>query len=286
MLKKLTAAALLLGAGAAYAYMPQAGTWVMNTEVNGKPGRGLSIDVQNNVLVMQMYAYESNGKATFYLATGNVVNNQVSAELKYYEGGRYFGSGDRSGTEKGSAGQVKIRFVDGTNGFITFPGEAEKAITRFNFGYPAVPDSLKGGWFFTTYSPSLGWQVELPEFTTTGPATDMGSGIVVSSNGKFVCEHQVRGDLAGTVFCIKVLPGSNSAQHSYVFKYSINDAEGDWLPNQGKTAYGFYPRRMGMPNGQLTGLIRKEDAVPPSPAALEALAASLSEAAAYALEQR
>ncbi|GAB2480235.1 hypothetical protein GCM10027082_34000 [Comamonas humi] len=285
MLKKWTAAALLLGTSAAYAFMPQAGTWVMNDELNGKPGRGLSIDVQNNTLVMQMYAYESSGKPTFYLATGSVVDNQVSAELKHYEGGRYLGSGDRSGEEKGSAGLVRIRFVDGTNGFITFPGEPEKAITRFSFGYQPVPDSLKGAWFFTTYSPTLGWQVEIPEFTTTGPATDMGSGIVVSSNKRFVCEHQVRGDLAGTVICIKTLSGSTTPQHGYIFKYSVNDGEGDWTPYLGKTSYGFYPRRLGLPNGQLTGIVRKDEEAAPSPAALEDLAASLNEAA-LVLQQR
>lgn len=282
MLKKLTAAALLLGAGAAYAYMPQAGTWVMNTEVNGKPGRGLSIDVQNNVLVMQMYAYENNGKATFYLATGNVVNNQVSAELKYYEGGRYFGSGDRSGTEKGSAGQVKIRFVDGTNGFITFPGEAEKAITRFNFGYPAVPDSLKGAWFFTTYSPTQGWQVKVPVFTTVGSATTNGNGAVVSSDGKFACEHQVRGILAGEVICTSL--GSTPAD-GYSFRYSVHDGEGDWFPRGGSTGYGFYARRMIQPNGDMTSLFRNDE-VALSPEAQASIAAAINEAITVVLQQR
>ena len=49
----------------AHAFVPSAGTWVVNDELNGKPGRGLAIDVQNHVLVMQMYAYEKNDQPTF-----------------------------------------------------------------------------------------------------------------------------------------------------------------------------------------------------------------------------
>ena len=92
--KKLVAVALFMCTGLVYAFAPQAGTWVVTSEVDGKPGRGLAIDVQNTTLVMQMYAYESNGQPTFYLAVGNVVDNKVTAPLTQYTGGRYFDIND------------------------------------------------------------------------------------------------------------------------------------------------------------------------------------------------
>lgn len=95
---KIAAIALLWGTGIAHAYMPQAGTWVVTSELDGKPGRGLAIDVQNDTLLMQMYAYEASGEPTFYLAVGKMVDSSATAELTRYTGGRYFGSAALSGT--------------------------------------------------------------------------------------------------------------------------------------------------------------------------------------------
>lgn len=148
--KQWAAVALLACTAGARAYEPQAGTWVVSSEVDGKPGRGLSVDVQNGTLALQMYAYENSGQPTFYLAVGTVADNRVTARLNRYTGGRYFGSPAQSGTEAGSPGNVTIRFTSGTTGFITFPNEPEKPISRFNFGYPQKPSSLAGIWTFTS----------------------------------------------------------------------------------------------------------------------------------------
>jgi len=129
ILKKFAVVGALLGTSLAYAFAPQTGTWIMTSEVNGKPGRGLAIDVQDNTLVMQMYAYDASGNATFYMTSGTLANDRYSAPLNKYRGGRYLGSGDLSGKEDGSAGTVSIRFESGTKGYITLPGEAEKEIS-------------------------------------------------------------------------------------------------------------------------------------------------------------
>ena len=89
--KKFVAAALFMGAGLVHAFAPQAGTWVVTSEVDGKPGRGFGIDVQNTTLVMQMYAYEASGQPTFYLAVGQVSDSRTTTPLTRYTGGRHFG---------------------------------------------------------------------------------------------------------------------------------------------------------------------------------------------------
>lgn len=258
----------------------------MPQELNGKPGRGLVVDVQNGVLSLQMYAYEQSGRPTFYLATGNLIDNRLTTELKHYEGGRYFGSGERTGVEKGSAGLVTVRFVDGMNGFITFPGEAEKPISRFNFGYAPVPESLKGIWFFNKYSPALGWQVDVPMLTTVLPATPTGSGVVLSSDRLFACEHIVRGELAGVVVCAKYISaGSSALQHVYLFKYSVHDGEGDWYPYNGSAPYGLYTRRIGTEQ-QLTGLVRKAGEVPLSEETQAGIVQSMAQVVSFLLQQK
>ena len=143
MWKKCLMTMALAGVTASHAFAPHTGTWIVTSEANGKPGRGLAIDVQGNTLVMQMYAYDANGNATFYMTSGTIANNQFSSALNKYRGGRYLGSGDLIGQDAGSAGTVSLRFDSGTTGFITLPGEPEKAINRFNFAYGSARKASK-----------------------------------------------------------------------------------------------------------------------------------------------
>ena len=60
---------------AARDFTPQLGTWIVSSELDGKPGRGLAIDVQGNTFFMQVFGYEKTGDATFYTATGQMDGN-------------------------------------------------------------------------------------------------------------------------------------------------------------------------------------------------------------------
>ncbi|UBB16121.1 hypothetical protein [Comamonas odontotermitis] len=134
--RALMATAVLICSCFAYAsagFSPQSGTWIVSSELDGKPGRGMAIDVQDGTMVMQVYNYREDGAATFYLAIGNVVDNQVSAPLKRYKGGRFFGSGPLSGVEDGDAGMVNISFTSGGTGIVQFPGEQAVAMERYRF---------------------------------------------------------------------------------------------------------------------------------------------------------
>lgn len=257
MLKKLFAVAALLGAGLVHAFMPQGGTWVVSSEVNGKPGRGLAMDAQNDTLVVQMYAYESNGQSTFYLASGRLQNDRFSAPLMRYSGGRYFGSGPLSGAEAGSPGNVSIRFTSGTTGFITFPNEPEVAISRFNFGYAFAPASLRGIWTLTSFG-SEGALADVVEFSQPGGSTSNGNGLMVSPNGLFGCEHQVRGQLAGGVLCVKINT-AGQVLRSYFFLYSVNEGEG-LAKREGVGAdQALIVRRLTTPQSVGTGIAYKSN---------------------------
>ncbi|MGE8494367.1 beta strand repeat-containing protein [Comamonas sp.] len=117
---------------------PQTGTWIISDELNGEPGRGMGIDIQDGVLFMQVYNYRQSGEATFHTALGTLRDNKVTAPLYFYEGGRYFGSEQRDGHAAGSPGNVVITFTSRSTGTIQFPGEPVKAMHRFDYeGTPA-----------------------------------------------------------------------------------------------------------------------------------------------------
>ena len=246
----------------AQAFVPSAGTWVVNEEVNGKPGRGLAIDVQNHVLVMQMYAYEQNGQPTFYMGSGNLNNQQATMSLNRYQGGRYLGSGDRSGVEAGSPGSVNVRFTSSTTGFIRLPGESEKAISRFEFGYSrSDAASIMGTWAFigavsgtsTTYT-----EVE-DLYTNIGPSSASGAGLVTNKSRTFGCEQQKAGQLAGWTLCIRIT-STGALQRGYLIRWSLHDGEGDLLDKNSNPLGAAFARRLIDGRNSGTGLLRSAEA--------------------------
>ena len=223
--KLLATTAFLMSSGLTQAFTPQAGTWIVNSELDGKPGRGLAIDVQKDTFVMQMYAYERTGEPTFYLATGKIANDQVSTSLMRYSSGRYLGSGPLSGKEAGNAGTVNFRFTSDATGFITLPGEQEKEISRFNFGYPFEASSLKGIWSFTSIDSQGRLSSEAYNLTMVVPGTADGNGLVMAADRSFACEHNISGIFKGLTLCIK-MNTKGIVEHGYFFKYTINEGEG------------------------------------------------------------
>ena len=260
-MKKILLLLCFLASSAAQAFMPQAGTWVVTSEVDGRPGRGIALDVQKNIFALQIYAYEASGQPTFYLAAGVLSNNAGTAELQRFTGGRYLGSAAQSGTLDKVVGQVRLRFTSGVTGFIQLPGEPEVAISRFNFGYAAVPASLIGYWSFASVG-SMGLNADVVSLSLIGGATSNGNGLVMSSSGLFGCEHQVRGAYAGAVVCVKIT-SSGQLVAGYRFVYSVNDGEG-FSNILGSSDQGLSVRRLTTSDGVGTGIVLRHESAPPA----------------------
>ena len=260
MLKKLLFAFFVMVAGAAQAFVPQSGTWVVTSELNGLPGRGIALDVQDTTIGMQIYAYEYSGQPTFYMGVGDLSpRSTASFPLKRYTGGRYFGSGPRSGVEAGTAGTVQLRFTSGTTGFAIFPGEYEVAISRLNFAYGLEPNSLKGTWMFTSWDGISGGSTyaDVHTLKVNRPATANGNGVVATADGLLTCEHQTSGVAAGFVKCNR-FGSSKTLLRSYIFKYSVNEGDGyeDNADGSWSRLYVFVKRvRTPGPDGRLTGIL-------------------------------
>ncbi|MDD0815248.1 hypothetical protein PSQ39_11455 [Curvibacter sp. HBC28] len=240
----------------AQAFMPQAGVWIVTAEENGKPGRGMGIDVQNDIFAMQVYAYDDDGRPSFFTAVGALADNQISTEMMRHEGGPSFASGPRQAVTVGSVGRVSLRFTDALSGFVTFPGEMEKAISRLNFGYAATAENLKGAWVLTTYTPE-GWVAEVPLLQVTQSSGTNGNGLVASADGRYGCENQISGAYAGSVLCVK-LNAQNALEKTYVFKNSVNEGDGNWWPAGSNVGYSLYVRRLVSASTSFTGQLRNQ----------------------------
>ena len=266
MLKKWVVFGAVLATGVAHAFAPQAGTWVVTAENNGKPGRGFGLDVQNDTLVMQMYAYDASGNPSFYLSAGKIANNSYSGALNKYRGGRYFGSGDLTGREDGSAGTVSMRFVSGTEGFIQFPNEPEKAINRFSFGYSNAPAHLRGIWTLVAINKTSETLDKLDYFGLEKlvDGSGYGTGGIASTDYQYVCENLTSGPNAGLTMCLKFNTSGSVIRANY-FRLSVNEGEGV-AGASGATANDLlFVKRITNTVGDATGIQIKNqpaDAVP------------------------
>lgn len=252
-MKKYFAAATIIFANLSYAFMPQSGAWGINSETNGKPGRGLVIDAQNGIVAVQMYAYEPSGQPTFFLGVGELKDNSVTTTLNRYSGGRSFGSSPRDAVEAGSPGKLKIRFTSGVTGYVTLPNEGELAISRLNFGYPFEAASLKGIWSMTSIG-SDGIYSDAVLLSVPGERTSNGNGLMSSADGLFGCEHQIKGELAGSVLCAKI-NSSGALQRGYIFVYSVNDGEGIAFNQYSPAEQMLSVRRLTTDKGVGTGIV-------------------------------
>ncbi len=269
MLKQFVLAGGLLAAGLAQAFAPQAGAWVVTAENNGTPGRGMALDVQGSTLVMQMYAYDSAGNPTFYLSAGQMdEDHKFTGKLNQYKGGRYFGSGALVGQETADAGQVSLRFVSGVKGYVKFPGEDEKEISRFQFNYNEKADSLKGQWLFTSVG-DLGITTEFYKLEKEVPGAGTGTGMMATEDGRFGCENIIYGDNAGTVQCTK-RDANSLIMRTYRFVYSVNEGEGTAGTLSKPNTDTLYVRRLTTVDGHGTGIVPASASAPKAAAVINA----------------
>ena len=164
----------------ALAVAPQTGIWWSPSE----SGRGYSIDVQGNTLVMISYAYGTDGRMQWYYADGPLLSGGArwSGTLYKFDFGQPLNGPYTPPTNVGTAGVITIDFSTRTRGFLTLPGGRQSAIERYNFGVGAPPQSLLGEWLYA-YTIGSSTFAERFAYTTILPATSTGNGIVATASG-------------------------------------------------------------------------------------------------------
>ena len=137
---RITCHALLGGAISclvipAFAALPEAGYWSFDSELNGKPGRGLQIERQGGeTVILSYYGYRPDGSATFYQASGKIAKQETfTADLVEYKNGPALGGPIRSGEVSQVVGSILVKFHTTSSATITLPGEPEQSISRFDY---------------------------------------------------------------------------------------------------------------------------------------------------------
>lgn len=230
-----------------WAFMPANGIWQIDSETNGQPGRGFTLDIENEVMFFTYYGYRSDGSNLFYVAAGPIVNNTFTGDLLNVQGGTSLGATYQPATLATSPGKVTLSFTSGKHGTMTLPGESPKAISKNTFGYADGPDGLLGTWLMAAYSGSVVIGYRLVLNTKTGQTTMNGNGMVITSNQVHVCEFQISGTLAGMTICANTLNSDAIA-----FKFSGDRGTG-FIISGGQT-YELHALRIATRTGAETGL--------------------------------
>lgn len=151
------------------------GMWM----VPGKPGSGMTIDWQNDVVVATFFSYRENGEPLWLQGSGIVKDSVVEFDLLEYSGGSCFNCDYREPQSLPEAPLGRLDFTSKTTAWLSI-GESEpiplrslafdsSAYREFGepgpFGSPALYD-LRGSWVFVDH---LGDETFYREVTFTTP---------------------------------------------------------------------------------------------------------------------
>jgi hypothetical protein len=105
--------------------MPVNGTWIVEDELNGKPGRGLALDIQGNTAILQVYNYRDNQQPTFHMGSAVYQSKGIDSmatvatiSMDEYAGGRSIGGVQQPAQLRSHAGDAQLEF--------TFQGSDDK----------------------------------------------------------------------------------------------------------------------------------------------------------------
>ncbi len=136
----------LLLAQAAQALAPSSGWW-WNPD---QPGRGFTIEVQDNFMFFIGYLYLPDGSATWYVAQGpyDDDNNRFTGELLTFAGGPCITCPYTAAQPGPGAGALTLQFSSTTEGSLTWAG-GTLPISRFFFNTPRDATAVNGLWVFS-----------------------------------------------------------------------------------------------------------------------------------------
>jgi hypothetical protein len=243
-MRKILALIVLSLAAAAHAAAPQTGIWWNPNEA----GRGYSIDVEGNTLVMIAYAYGLDGRMQWYYADGPLLNGGArwSGTLFKFDFGQPLGGAYVPAVNVGTEGVATIDFLSRTRGTLTIGG-VQSSIVRYNFGVGSAPQALLGDWIYVYTIGSSNFS-ERFLYTTILSPTSSGNGVVATSSGNGGAELQVTGSLAGQVVAVHI-SSTGSILDSYLWTPYLEEGRGAWVSTTTQTQYPLWAYRVVSPSG-------------------------------------
>jgi hypothetical protein len=203
--------------------MPMNGTWVVQDELTGKPGRGIALDVQGNTVILQLFNYRADGQPTFHMGSATYQSNGANSRasvatipLRQYRGGRSLGGAAQSGQWEADAGDALLEFsspapepgtrdlqVWWTQGQLQLPGEAPVKIRRLQTDTPiSFSERMFGDWYMRSRRDIVRLEREQGDAVTT-------------SDGKFLCRPGLPG--SSSLMCGE--PNGENQWHTLDFPY-------------------------------------------------------------------
>ena len=212
----------VLASGNALALWPDGG-WYWNP---GEPGRGVSIEVQDNKIFLAIYTYESNGASVYYYAAGDMTGDRTFTNTLFKtSNGQCIGCTARTPTST-PVGTVTVSFTGYETATLTALGNTLQ-LQRFDFSDTNLfnPSALYGEWSITEGAPSSGTYFG-DKITLTTPATSA-LGNIVRGNRTGDTARSAYGQCSSRDICVIGLSYSSSADEYYLFGMAgFNRAEG------------------------------------------------------------
>jgi len=136
----------------AHSVQPESGWWWYQSE----PGRGFSIEVQNNTLFFAGYLYDNAGNPVWYVSAGAYAQSfsTFNAPLLSFTGGQCLTCAFRPNAPGPSPGNLQLTFISPVAGTLTWPG-GSIPITRFLYGTTNDHKRLAGRWVYTSVISTL-----------------------------------------------------------------------------------------------------------------------------------
>ena len=126
----------------AHAFTPESGFYWNPVE----PGSGIAIEIQDNILFLAGYVYDTQGNATWVTSAGAIGGNSTySGTLDMFRGGQCIGCAYTANFRTGSAGPVSINWSTETRATFTWGGRTVP-IERFNFALGDREQIMLGEW--------------------------------------------------------------------------------------------------------------------------------------------
>lgn len=172
---------LILSSGlvsAAIKTPPVSGYWWNPLE----SGRGWNIDVQNDLVAVTHFVYDTNRNSMFLQGAGtfNINTGVVEADTYSFDNGQCIGCSYSNPTAT-SVGRVRFEFTTSTSGRVIYPNGVTINMSYMDYGSPTLNQKMLGMWATTWVGVTGTSFTQLPFYSTT----------MTNSNGELAAGYTV-----------------------------------------------------------------------------------------------
>lgn len=168
-----------------HAISPESGWW-WNPSASGS---GYNIEIQDNVLAVSAYVFDTSGAPTYFISAGAMSNDSTYAgSLDSFSGGQCIGCAYKA-PRSVTVGTISIKFSTAQSGTLTINGGVPIPIQRLAYGMSTTsPYPILGEWATTegsrAYPIYFGERIQFPStFTSSSDGRVIAAGARSGTSG-------------------------------------------------------------------------------------------------------